>query len=125
MKRLGIGIAAFCALTTVAGYFAAKRNTGIDDREVRAAATVAATPTGTQEILMIDVRGRPAPVAAKLAREFLPVSDTTGLLQESLTIGELLDEIEADSGHEFMPVDRERLAAQLKSDPELRRVLSD
>lgn len=55
----------------------------------------------------------------------LPDWDTTGLLQEGITVGELLDEIEADVGEGFAPVDREHLAALLRSDPELRRAVRE
>ncbi|HEX9707881.1 MAG TPA: hypothetical protein VGA24_09620 [Steroidobacteraceae bacterium] len=55
-----------------------------------------------------------APIHANPAREFLPESDTTGLLQESLTVDDLLDGIDFDSGDEFTPIDRERLAVELR-----------
>ena len=62
---------------------------------------------------------------ARATDEPLPAGDTTGLLQETITVGELLDEIDADTGEDFTPVDRERLAALLRSDPELRRAVRE
>ncbi|MGQ0430385.1 MAG: hypothetical protein ACT4UQ_10675 [Gammaproteobacteria bacterium] len=62
---------------------------------------------------------------AAAAAEFPPGPDTTGLLQESLGIDDLLDEVEADTGDGSTPVDRERLAAALRSDPELRSAMAE
>jgi hypothetical protein len=89
---------AICTLAAVAGFFALKRSAPIDDLNGQAPATAVVA----------------APIHASPAREFLPESDTTGLLQESLTVDDLLDEIDADSGDEFTPVDRERLAVELR-----------
>jgi hypothetical protein len=50
--------------------------------------------------------------------------DTSELLQPSLTLDELLDAVNADIGPEGEQVDREALAAMLRSDPELARVLT-
>lgn len=51
--------------------------------------------------------------------------DTTGLLQEALTIDGLLDAVNADIADGFTPVDRVQFKAQLESDPELRKSLAD
>lgn len=98
MNRLLIGTIAFCALVTVAGFFASEHRAPIDEliRHAPAAADVT------------------SPVHASPAREFLPETDTTGLLRESLTVDELLDEISADSGDALTPEDRERLAVELR-----------
>lgn len=103
MNKLLIVTIAFCTLATVAGLFASEHRAPVDDliRHAPAAADVT------------------SPVHASPAREFLPESDTTGLLRESLTVDELLDEIDADSGDALASADRERLAV------ELREVLGD
>lgn len=98
MNRPRFGIIAFCTLATVAGFFALKRSAPIDVQNGQAPATAVVA----------------APIHASPAREFLPESDTTGVLQESLTVDDLLDEIDADSGDEFTPIDRERLAVELR-----------
>jgi hypothetical protein len=101
--KLLTGTIAFCTLAAVAGIFALKRSAPIDDLKRQAPATADVT----------------RPVHAGPAREFLPESDTTGLLRESLTVDELLDEIDADAGDALTSADRERLAV------ELREVLGD
>jgi hypothetical protein len=52
------------------------------------------------------------------------LTDTTGLLQ-SLTLDELLDQVEADSGGAFSVLEREQLATELRADPELRSSFAD
>jgi hypothetical protein len=98
MNKLLIGTIVFCALATVAGSFAFKRGAPTDDLNGNEPAITVVT----------------APVHASPAREFLAESDTTGLLQESLTVEDLLEEIDADAGDEFTPIDRERLAVELR-----------
>jgi hypothetical protein len=72
----------------------------------------------------IDVIALPE-FRADAEAELSPGPDTTGLLQESLSIGELLDEVSADAGEAFTAADRERLEAALRSDPEIRRSMSE
>jgi len=67
---------------------------------------------------------RPLPIAGTLPAETPPLTDTTGLLQ-SLTLDELLDQVEADSSGAFSVLEREQLAAELRSDPELREAFAD
>jgi hypothetical protein len=55
--------------------------------------------------------------------ELASESDTTGLLAPTATLDELLDAFNADVGQEGEPVDRETLAAVLRADPELARML--
>ena len=98
MNKPLIGIIAFCTLATVAGLFTSKRSAPIDELNGQAPATAIVA----------------APMDPSPAHEFLPESDTTGLLQESLTVDDLLVEIAADSGDEFTPIDRERLAVELR-----------
>jgi hypothetical protein len=98
MNKPLIGTIVFCALAAVAASFAFERGPPTDDLNGNAPATIVVT----------------APVHASPAREFLPESDTTGLLQDSLTVEDLLEEIDADSGDEFTPTDRERLAVELR-----------
>ena len=57
-----------------------------------------------------------APVA-----ELNPDADTTGLLLESQTIEEFLDIAGATSAEPLADADRERLAALIRSDAELRK----
>lgn len=57
-----------------------------------------------------------APVA-----ELNPDADTTGLLLESPTVEEFLDLTDATSAEPLDHADRERLAALIRSDAELRR----
>ncbi len=98
MNKLLIGTIAFCTLATVAGLFSLERNVAIDDLNGRALVTAVVA----------------APIHAIPAREFLPESDTTGLLRESLTVDELLDEVDADAGDVLTPADRERLTVELR-----------
>ena len=51
--------------------------------------------------------------------------DTAELLQPSQTLDEILDAVNADIGPEGEYVDREALAAVLRSDPELGRLLNE
>ncbi|MEX2151487.1 MAG: hypothetical protein WD793_14840 [Steroidobacteraceae bacterium] len=68
------------------------------------------------------VRQLPLPVTGIAPQgEILPLTDATGLLHQSLTIDELLDQVEADSGGAFSALEREQLAAELRADPELRK----
>lgn len=67
---------------------------------------------------------RPIPIAGTLPAEVPPLTDTTGLLQ-SLTLDELLDQVEADSGGAFSVLEREQLATELRADPELRSAFAD
>ncbi len=107
MNQLLIGTLALCALAALAGSFAFKRDTPIDDENGRAPLTTAVTAA-------VDGRLLQTPIVTGPVHEFLPESDTTGLLQESLTVDDLLDEIEADFAPEFTPVDRRRLEAELR-----------
>jgi hypothetical protein len=127
MDMLRIGTVIICVLATLTGSFALKRNIADEVLDKRAPATpaAAATRARTMTVLAADDRLRPTPVGASPETELLPESDTTGLLQESLTIDELLDEVNADSGDGFTLVDREQFAALLRSDPELRKALAE
>jgi hypothetical protein len=127
MNMLRIGTITICALATLAGSFALKRNIADEVLDKRAPATpaAAATPARTMTVLAADDWQSPTPAGASPESEFLSEADTTGLLRESLTIDELLDEVNADSGDGFTPVDRERYAALLRSDPELRKALDE
>lgn len=118
MNKLRIGTITFCALVILIGSFALKRNTTSDivNPQPPAVPAAAATPAGMIGIVTANV---------SLESEYLPESDTTGLLQESLSIDELLDLVNDDPGDGFIPVDRERFAALLRSDPELRKALSE
>jgi len=123
---LRIGIIAFCVLATVAGSLALKRNTMGEVFDQRAPAKPVAVATQcTMRILTANDRRRPTRTGVSPASERLPESDTTGLLRESLTIGELLDELNADSGAGFTPVDGRRFADLLRSDPELRKAIAE
>ena len=77
------------------------------------------------EITANDDRRLELPDVGAATDKPLPTGDMTGLLQETITVGELLDEIDADTGEEFTPIDRERLTALLRSDPELRRAVRE
>lgn len=72
-----------------------------------------------------DGRQRELPADSGPQPELLPVSDTTGLLESSLTIGELLDRVDSDMGEGFSLLDRGQLAAVLQSDPEIRKAMVD
>ncbi len=124
---LRIGVVTFCALATLAGSFALKRNATSDvmDRQRPTAPAAAATLARTIDIVTANDRRRMTPAGVSPASEFLPQSDTTGLLQESLSIDDLLDEVNADPGSGFIAVDRDRFAAVLRSDPELRKAIAE
>lgn len=127
MNMLHIGAISFCALATLAGSIALKRDTAGDvmDQAAPTGPAAAAALAWTTDIATINNRRRTTPAGASHTSEFLPESDTTGLLQESLTIDDLLNEIDADAGIGSSAVDRERFAAVLRSDPELRRAIVD
>jgi len=127
MNMLRVGTITICALATLAGSHALKRNITDEIMDTRAPATsaAAATPARTMTVLAADDWRHPTLVGASPASEFLPESDTTGLLQDSLTIDDLLDETDADSGDGFTLVDREQFAAELRSDPELRKAIAE
>ena len=116
MKRLAIGLIALCAVATLALSHTPKRVRAGETPASQAQATMAGTT---------DHRRPPARASAIPPSIISTDADTTGLLRESLTIAELLDEVNGDSGDGFTPVDRERFAAELKSDPELRDVVSN
>jgi hypothetical protein len=124
---LRIGAITICVLATLAGAFALNRNavSVAPNRQALTAPVAATTMAGTSEILTSDDRRLVTPAGAAPASELLPESDTTGLLKESLTIDDLLDKVNADSGDGFTPVDRERFAAMLRSDPELRKAIAE
>ncbi len=112
------------ALATVAVSWAWHRNPqGSDQR---------GQPSDGATAALIDPAGFPAPGQSLLpvespgpAAEPLPAGDTTGLLLESVMLDDLLIEANGDSAEGFTPIDRERLAEQLRSDPELRKVVGD
>lgn len=88
--------------------------------EVAVAAARKAWATATP-----DNRRSAAPAAVGAGFTGLPDSDTTGLLQESLSTDQLVDLVNADLGDGFVPVDREGFKALLRSDPELRKNFTD
>lgn len=124
MNKLWIG-SVLLALGTVAVSFAFHREALLEVREMQSSAAGTTAEMGLMEV-EAGVDRRPALVEnIRAMAEPLPTADTTGLLQESLTVGELLDAIDADTGEDFRPVDRERLAALLTSDPELQRAVRE
>lgn len=127
MNTLRIGAITICALATLAGIFALKRNatSEVMHRQQPTAQAAVAALDGAADAVMANDHGEMPPTGANPGSEFLPQSDTTGLLQESLSIDDLLDIVNADTGDDFTPVDRGRFAALLKSDPGLRRALAD
>ena len=120
-----IAVIVLVALATFAVSFAWHRNPQGGGQRERRPADATATLTGPAGILTTRDPELPAGPGAIPAHESLPEWDTTGLLQESLTVDELLEAANADSGEGFTPVDRERLAALLLADPELRRTIGD
>jgi hypothetical protein len=123
---LRIGAITICVLATLAGAFALNRNATSDIMNRQPPTTPAAviTPARTIEIVTASDLRHMTPAGVSPASEFLQQSDTTGLLRESLSIDDLLDEVNADPGAGFTPVDRERFAAMLRSDPELRKAIA-
>lgn len=126
MNRLGIGTVAFCGLIALTGLFLLQRVASSNGKSRLALAVPAAAiaRAGTIRFAKADDR-RPARMSVSPASELPSDSDTTGLMRESLTIDELLDEVNADSGAGFTPVDRGNFAAWLNSDSALRKTLSD
>lgn len=124
---LRIGAITICALAVLAGSFELKRNatSDITNRQPSTAPAAVTTLARTIDIISANDRRRMTRAGASPVSEFLPQSDTTGLLQESLSIDDLLDEANADPGPGFIPVDRKRFAALLRSDPELRKVIAE
>jgi hypothetical protein len=94
----------------------------VDDGEAVVAAApvpaIAALPRPTNIRAIVPAHPEPAVAVAT------PV-DTTGLLQPTHSVDEVLDLLDADIGPTGLPVDRESLAAELRSDPELMQALQD
>lgn len=116
-----------CGLLALAGFLLSKlpaSNDGSNPTALAnpAVATVQAARTG---VSLTDDGRRLEDSGAAITTEFPTGPDTTGLLQESLTIDGLLDEVNADSGDGVMPVDPGRLGAVLRSDAELRKAMAD
>lgn len=119
-----IGLIAFLAVLSFAVTLAMKRH-AIGELRVGAPAgePAAATPVNATGAAPETRQG--APIAAAALNEVPDATDTTGLLEESLGIDELLDIVDADSADGFAPINRKQLAAQLESDPALREALGD
>ena len=120
-----IAVIVLVALATFAVSYAWHRNPQGGGQRERRSAEATATLTGPAVIPTTENPGAPASAGAIPATARLPEWDTTGLLQESLTVDELLEAANADSGEGFTPVDRERLAALLRADAELRKALGE
>ena len=114
MNKLAIGMVALVAFGTFVLSYAPKRGSGGDLPALQTPAAVSQPPGD----------GR-VPAAAGTIPPFAISTgvDTTGLLRESLSVADLLEEVNGDTGPEFTPVDRERFAAELRSDPDLRDAL--
>jgi hypothetical protein len=126
MNRPSIGTLAFIALATFAVSFALKHNSqGAIDSETPAGLAPIVAVAGTTGMRTVADPRRPGRTDASPAAEFPEGPDTTGLLQESLTVDDLLELADADTGGDSEPVDRSTFAALLKSDPELRRVIAN
>jgi len=120
-----IAVIVLVVLATFAVSYAWHRNPQGGDQRERGSADATATLTGPAGIPTAVNPGPPAGAGAIPAAEPLPEWDTTELLQESLTVNELVEVANADAGEGFTPVDHERLAALLRSDPELRKAVGD
>ena len=116
MNRLPIGAITGCALAAVIGSFALMRDTScsVEHRDAPAAASARIKNPAANPFLANERRRVAAPEVSP-STEPLPESDTTGLLQPQRTLDELLDEINADLGHDAVPVDREQLADVLRA----------
>lgn len=88
-------------------------------------ASLAAVPAIRRTIIGPGGRQQLLPAVARSRPESMPTADTTGLLEQPLSIDELLDSLDADTGKDFSPMDREHLAAVLRSDPEIRKAMGD
>ena len=116
MNKLAIGMLALLAFAIFVFSYAPKRAPGGDWPALQAPAR-APESTGSTWVRAAARTISPSVISTDV--------DTTGLLRESLTIAELLDEVNGDSGDGFTPVDRERFAAELESDPQLRDIVSN
>jgi hypothetical protein len=113
------------ALATFAVSWAWHRNPQGSSQRERPLADVTTILTGPAGIPATVDRSPAAGPGMARSQEPLPDWDTTDLMQESMTVDELLVEANADSGEGFTPVDRERLAELLRSDPELRKAVGN
>ena len=124
MNRLVIACIGAAAATVAVSYVLHRQ--ALPEHRTLPSSTRSMTPDILPtEITTNDDRKLELPGAGVATDEPLPTGDTTGLLQETITVAELLDQIDADTGEDFTPVDRERLAALLRSDPDLRRAVRE
>ena len=83
-------------------------------------------PVESAAVAMPSAVDLPRPVAAaRPAAEVIEEFDTTGLLQESPSVEEFLALADAAADEPLSDGDRARLAAALRSDPELRKQFHD
>jgi hypothetical protein len=117
LKTAVIVLGAVATFTAAILLLRIEREGGRDELPPSASAVPAMTSTTAPGV-------RPLPIAGTLPAAIPPLTDTTGLLQ-SLTLDELLDQVEADSGGAFSVLEREQLATELRADPELRSSFAD
>lgn len=118
MKTAGIVLGAVATFTAAILLLRIELEGGRDELPPSASAVPAMSSMSTTPGV------RPLPIAGTPAAEVPPLTDTTGLLQ-SLTLDELFDQVEADSGGAFSVLEREQLATELRADPDLRSAFAD
>jgi hypothetical protein len=126
MNPLRYGPIVLCGLLALAGFLLSKRPAGDGGSNAIAPAgrMVATLPVAGNGASATVGRRRAQIFSTAGATEFPEGPDTSGL-QESLTIDGLIDEVNADSGDGFMPVDPSQFGDLLRSDPALRKAMAD
>jgi hypothetical protein len=125
MNTVRLGVITICAAVGVSGYLSLRR--AATDEAQPAQATRAQTEhfaVGDQNVSRSAVH---APDTRALNKVTEPAfeSDTSDLVQPSQTLNHVFDAVNADIGPEGEYVDPEALAAVLRSDPELARLLKE
>ncbi|MGH8250771.1 MAG: hypothetical protein ACREVI_08735 [Steroidobacteraceae bacterium] len=124
MTRSIVAIAA-CTLAMLAAVVTLKRGNGDAMTGPAHAGPVAAMSTAGTDPVPAAIERQAALSQTASAVEILPESDTTGLLQESLSVSDLLDAVNADHGIGFSPVEPQQFRQIVQSDPALRRAFGE
>ena len=125
MNTVRMGVIAICIAVGASGYLSL-RDAATDDVNP-AQATRAQTEHFPASVHDVSRNAVPAPDTRTLKQVREPAFEPAAseLLQPSRTLNEVLDAVNADIGPDGEYVDPEALAAVLRSDPELSRLLNE
>lgn len=122
MNTVRIGVVTIWAAVGASGYLSLR---DAADEALPTQATRAQSTNRAASNQAIDRRAEHAPDAPVLGTVTVPAldPDTSDLMQPSRTRNQVFDALNADIGPQGEYVDPDALAAMLRSDPELRRLL--